>query len=148
MKAPSIEPQAANGVRINIGVRWSDMDAYGHINHGRTVTLLEEARVETVFKPGSPTGTLAAGAVVAALQVTYTRQLVHDDSPLQVLMWVSALRGADFTLSYELRPAGEDEASRPAVTASTQIVAFDIAAQRPRRLTARERAALQQWQRE
>ena len=148
MNASSNGVEAANGVRINVVVRWSDMDAYGHVNHSRTVTLLEEARVETVFKPGTPTGTLGAGAVVAALQVTYLRQLVHDDSPLQVLMWVSRLRGADFTLSYELRPAGEDESSRPAVTATTQIVAFDIAAQRPRRLTAVERSALREWQRD
>ena len=147
MNASSMGEGVTNGVRIDVTVRWSDMDAYGHVNHSRTVTLLEEARVETVFKPGSPTGTLGAGSVVAALQVTYLRQLVHDDSPLQVLMWVSRLRGADFTLSYELRPAGEDESSRPAVTATTQIVAFDIAAQRPRRLTAVERSALGQWQR-
>lgn len=136
------------GVRIDVPVRWSDMDAYGHVNHSRTVTILEEARVETVFKPGSPSGTLGAGAVVAELQVSYRRQLVHDDSPLQVLMWVSRLRAADFTLCYELRPRGEDESTRPAVTASTQIVAFDIAAQRPRRLSALERATLQQWRRE
>ena len=148
MNAPSIGERVTNGVRTNVMVRWSDMDAYGHINHSRTVTLLEEARVETVFKPGSPTGTLGAGAVVAALQVTFARQLVHDDSPLQVLMWVSRLRGADFTSSYELRPRGEDESIRPAVTASTQIVAFAIAAQRPRRLTAGEHEALQQWQRD
>lgn len=137
--------QVANGVRTSVVVRWSDMDAYGHVNHSRTVTLLEEARVETVFKPGSRTGTLGAGAVVAELQVKYNRQLVHDDSPLQVLMWVSRLRAADFTLCYELRPSGEDESSKPAVTASTQIVAFDIAAQRPRRLDEIERAALRHW---
>ena len=29
--------------------RWSDMDAYGHVNHANTVTLLEEARVELLF---------------------------------------------------------------------------------------------------
>lgn len=137
----------ANGVRTAVVVRWSDMDAYGHVNHSRTVTLLEEARVATVFKRGSPTGTLATGAVVAALQVNYHRQLLHQDSPLQVLMWVSRLRGADFTLCYELRPQGENESRRPAVTASTQIVAFDIAAQRPRRLSTVERTALQRWHR-
>lgn len=147
MSALSIGARPSAGIRTDVLVRWSDMDAFGHVNHGRTVTILEEARVATVFKPGSPTGTLGAGAVVATLQVSYLRQLVHDDSPLQVLMWVSRLRGADFTLSYELRPAGEDESTRAAVTASTQIVAFDLAAQRPRRLTTVERSALRQWQR-
>jgi len=148
VNAPMIDDRTTNGVRTNVVVRWSDMDAYGHVNHSRTVTLLEEARVETVFKPGTLTGSLGAGAVVAALQVNYCRQLVHDDAPLQVLMWVSRLRAADFTLCYEMRPDGEDESCKPAVTASTQIVAFDIAAQRPRRLTAVEREALEQWRRD
>ncbi|MGH8967810.1 MAG: acyl-CoA thioesterase, partial [Actinomycetes bacterium] len=29
--------------------RWSDMDVYGHVNHARTVTLLEEARIQLLF---------------------------------------------------------------------------------------------------
>ena len=33
---------SAPGFRTAVVVRWSDMDAYGHLNHARTVTLLEE----------------------------------------------------------------------------------------------------------
>jgi acyl-CoA thioester hydrolase len=34
---------------VEVAVRWSDMDSYGHVNHARTVTLLEEARTELFF---------------------------------------------------------------------------------------------------
>lgn len=130
------------GFRTSVVVRWSDMDAYGHLNHARTVTLLEEARVAMLFAPGRPASTLAAGVLVASLSVRYRGQLVHADSPLEVVMWVSRLRAADFDLAYELRPTGVGEDVAPAVSATTQLVAFDMATQRPRRFTPAEKAAL------
>lgn len=128
-----------------VPVRWSDMDAFGHVNHARTVTLLEEARVEWLFAPGSPTEHMAAGSVVADLHVTYRAQLVHTDSPLDVLLWISRLRAADAVVRYEVRPAAAAPDSAPAITASTQMVPFDMVAQRPRRFTPQERAALERW---
>lgn len=147
MNALAVDKQARNGVFSSVTVRWSDMDAYGHINHARVVTLLEEVRIDAILQPGSELAGLVSGAVVVSLQVNYHRQLRHADSPLEVQMWVSRLRAADFILCYELRPCGQDDACRPAVTASTQIGAFDVAAQRTRRLSAAEIAALKEWQR-
>ena len=135
------------GFRTAVVVRWSDMDAYGHLNHARTVTLLEEARVAVLFAPGQPLSSLAAGVLVASLSIRYHRQLVHADSPLEVSMWVSRLRGADCDLSYELRPAGVTDDVAPSVSAVTQLVAFDMAAQRPRRFTDGEKQALARAQR-
>lgn len=127
-----------------VSVRWSDMDAYGHVNHARTVTLLEEARVQWLFVPGSPTAAMAAGSVVADLHVRYRAQLAHTDSPLEVRTWISGLRAADAVVQYEVRPVATPDV-HPAVTASTQMVPFDLAAQRPRRFTDVERAALEAW---
>ncbi|GAB2925514.1 thioesterase family protein [Rhodococcus aerolatus] len=135
------------GFRTAVVVRWSDMDAYGHLNHARTVTLLEEARVAVLFAPGQPLATLAAGVLVASLSVRYAGQLVHADSPLEVEMWVSRLRAADFDLSYELRPTGVGVDVAPSVAAVTQLVAFDMATQRPRRFSAAEKQALAMAQR-
>ncbi|WAC57863.1 thioesterase family protein [Gordonia sp. SL306] len=42
-----------------VGVRWSDMDAFGHINHARMVTLMEEARIEWLLSAGA--GSEASG---------------------------------------------------------------------------------------
>ena len=135
------------GFHTKVGVRWSDMDVFQHINHARMVTLLEEARIPWLFEDGVPTVTLRDGAVIADLHVRYRGQLRHDDGPLDVLMWIDQIRAVDFTIDYEVRAGGADPASAPSIVASTQIAAFDIDTQRLRRLTAAEREYLERWQR-
>lgn len=130
-----------------VDVRWSDMDAYQHINHARMVTLLEEARIPWLMADGLPTQSLRNSAVIADLHVRYRGQLRHSDSPLDVLMWIDRLRAVDFTIAYEVRPRGASVETPAAVTASTQIAVFDIDTQRLRRLTADERAYLARWHR-
>jgi acyl-CoA thioester hydrolase len=123
----------------DVAVRWSDMDVYGHVNNARVVTLLEEARTELLFGEGARRGahTLAAGVVVVELSVRYRQPLVYSASPVQVRLWVSELLAASFALDYVVAgPVGD------AVTARTQLAAYDTAAQRPRRLTPAEREFL------
>jgi acyl-CoA thioester hydrolase len=123
----------------DVAVRWSDMDVYGHVNNARVVTLLEEARTELLFGEGARRGahTLAAGVVVVELSVRYRQPLVYSASPVQVRLWVSELLAASFALDYVVAGSVGD-----AVTARTQLAAYDTAAQRPRRLTPAERAFL------
>jgi acyl-CoA thioester hydrolase len=40
----------------DVPVRWSDMDAYGHVNNARFLTLYEEARVAMFFVGAASTG--------------------------------------------------------------------------------------------
>lgn len=123
------------------------MDAFQHINHARMVTLLEEARIPWLFEDSRPTVTLRDGAVIADLHVRYRGQLRHDDSPLDVFMWVEKVRAVDFTIAYEVRPRGAHLSVPPSIVASTQIAAFDIDTQRLRRLSVPEREYLESWQR-
>ncbi|MEV0293962.1 thioesterase family protein [Nocardia sp. NPDC050710] len=127
-----------------VEVRWSDMDVFQHVNHARMVTLLEEARIPWLFD-GQPTSTLREGCVLADLRVRYRGQLRHDDTPLDIAMWIEQLRAVDFTVGYEVRANGAALDSPPAVIASTQIAAFDIQTQRLRRLTDTERDYLAEW---
>jgi acyl-CoA thioester hydrolase len=129
----------------SVEVRWSDMDVFQHINHARMVTLLEEARIPWLFADDAPTVNLRAGCVLADLHVRYRGQLRHEDTPLDIAMWVEQVRAVDFTIGYEVRAAGAAPDSPPAVTATTQLAAFDIDAQRLRRLTAEERGYLRGW---
>lgn len=135
------------GFHAKVGVRWSDMDVFQHINHARMVTLLEEARIPWLFEDGRPTVTLRDGAVITDLHVRYRGQLRHSDGPLDVTMWIEQIRAVDFTIGYEVRAGGADPSSAPAIVASTQIAAFDIGTQRLRRLTAPEREYLGLWKR-
>lgn len=135
------------GYVVQVPVRWSDMDVYAHINHARMVTLLEEARIPWLFYDGRPTASLRAGCVVADLHVKYQMQLRHDEGPLEVTMYVEKVRAVDFVVGYEVRARDADPLSKPAVIATTQLVAFDVDNQRLRRLDADERGYLEEFKR-
>jgi acyl-CoA thioester hydrolase len=131
---------------VQIPLRWADMDAYRHVNHARTVTLLEEARVALVFHRAARDGAggWSDGLLVAALQVDYKRQIAYAGQTVRVSIWVDQVRAASFMLHYEVRtgPSIDDPV---AVIARTQMVPFDLAANRPRRLTGAEREFLACW---
>lgn len=135
----------AAGYVVKVPVRWSDMDVFAHINHARMVTLLEEARIPWLFYDGRPTADLRRGCVVADLHVKYQAQIRHDEGPITVTMFVERVRAVDFVVGYEVRPDGASPEDKPAVVASTQLVAFDVDAQRLRRLSAQERAYLESF---
>ncbi|AQA04418.1 thioesterase [Mycobacterium sp. MS1601] len=127
-----------------IGVRWSDIDMYQHVNHATMVTILEEARVPFLTPAFGPTIT-TVGLLIAEVKVSYKGQLRLIDSPLQVTIWVNRLRAVDFTLGYEVRSVSADPDSRPAVIAETQLAAFDIDEQKLVRLSPTHREYLERW---
>ncbi|WP_030314425.1 acyl-CoA thioesterase [Streptomyces sp. NRRL B-3229] len=116
-------------------LRWSDMDAYGHVNNAVFVRYLEEARIDFLFRPEKD---FRQGSVVARHEIDYKRQLVHRHHPVDIELWVSQIRAASFTISYEVK---DDDLVY--VRASTVVVPFDFEAQRPRRITAEEREFLE-----
>ena len=125
-----------------VRVRWSDLDAFGHVNNARTVTLLEEARVDWLFTEGSQlgAGSLTQGIVVSRLDVSYRRPIGFGQ-PVEVSMGVVHLRAGSVTVDYRLTATGE-----LAATASTDLVPVDPVTFRPRRWTAPESAFLAAYQ--
>jgi acyl-CoA thioester hydrolase len=136
------EGSRVSAYATEIAVRWSDMDAFGHVNNASFVTLLEEARTELLFGAGAQAGAagLARGVVVARLSVRYRRPLVYSGAPAALRLWVSELRAASFDLDYEVRDGRSGEV---VATARTQLVPYDLAAARPLRITDLERAFLE-----
>lgn len=122
----------------DVRVRWSDLDAFGHVNNARTVTLLEEARVDWLFIEAARHGVnrLTRGIVVSSLSVDY-RKPIPFGVPVSVAMRVTTLANASFTIGYTLHAGGE-----VAATASTVLVPVDPATFRPRRLDPDERTFL------
>ena len=118
---------------VAVPMRWSDMDAYGHVNNVVFLGYFEMARVDLFFERASleeRTG-LRRGTVVAEHQISYKRPVVYSAQPLEVQIWVSAVRAAAFTCHYEAFDHGQ-----LAVTGSTLLVPYDFSIARPRRLTA------------
>nr|WP_064570848.1 thioesterase family protein [Gordonia sp. LAM0048] len=130
-----------------VGVRWSDMDAFGHINHARMVTLMEEARIAWLLSAGEDYAPLITSAMIVHVDIRYQAQLRHDDSPLRIGMWIKGFRSVDFTIGYEIRSAGAEADSRPACVASTQMAVVDIEKHTLRRLTPAEKDYLSAWSR-
>ncbi|MFE4758771.1 acyl-CoA thioesterase [Streptomyces mirabilis] len=118
-------------------LRWADMDAYGHVNNVVFLRYLEEARIDFLFRPEKD---FKQGSVVARHEIDYKRQLVHRHTPVDVELWVTQIRAASFTIAYEVK-----DPDQVYVTASTVIVPFDFATQRPRRITAEEREFLESY---
>ncbi|SDC63542.1 acyl-CoA thioester hydrolase [Sanguibacter gelidistatuariae] len=149
--------------RLNVPVRlrWSDLDAYGHVNNVEMFRLLEEARITAFWRhreadPGLewPTAVLDSGpeadshTFVARQEIEYLRPLGFTRDPITVQMWIGHIGGASLEVCYEVfDPDGADGRSGPArdekpyARASTTIVVVDAATQAPRRITATERGA-------
>lgn len=121
-------------------LRWSDLDAYGHVNNARIVTLYEEARVALMFVDARQQGltSFEAGVVIARHEIDYLRPIDYDtgaatatDLPsVRIELWVEQIARSRFTIGYELFAAG-----RVAGRARSVLVTFDLAGGRPRRLT-------------
>jgi acyl-CoA thioester hydrolase len=125
----------------NCALRWSDLDAYGHVNNARFLTLYEEARVAMMFIAAREAGltSFEEGIVVARHEVDYLRPVDYGD-PVRIEVWIEDMRSSRFTVGYELYD-GELLASR----ARSVLVPYDLAKQRPRRLTTSEQDFLKPW---
>ncbi len=140
------------GVRVDVALRWGDMDAYGHVNNVRVAALLEEARVHAF---GVPAGTGAASpeapvslldgvpgtvqTLIAEHRIRYRRPLEFRTVPARVWVWVAAVKGASVEVAYSIRD-GVD--GTECVTASTTMVFVDSATGRPLRLSPAQRESL------
>ncbi|MEU6287207.1 acyl-CoA thioesterase [Streptomyces sp. NPDC005047] len=118
-------------------LRWADMDAYGHVNNVVFLRYLEEARIDFLFRPEKD---FKQGSVVARHEIDYKRQLVHRHHPVDIELWVTEIKAASFTLTYEVK-----DGDVVYVRASTVIVPFDFQTQMPRRITAEEREFLREY---
>ncbi|MEU6125805.1 thioesterase family protein [Streptomyces sp. NPDC047123] len=123
-------------------LRWSDMDAFGHVNNVVFLRYLEEARIDFMFRlaPGDGSPSFSGGSVVARHEIDYVRPLVHRHAPVTIESWVTKIGAASLTIAYEIK-----DAEQVYVRAATVVVPFDLEAQRPRRISAEERSFLQKY---
>jgi acyl-CoA thioester hydrolase len=112
-------------------MRWSDMDAYGHVNNTAYLAYLEQARVSMFFDRYD--GSFSAGTVVKHHEITYLRPVVYHPEPLRLELWVDQIRAASFRVQYDVY-----DRDTVAAQAATRLVTFDFTTDRPRRITPAE----------
>ena len=126
---------------FDVALRWSDLDAYGHVNNARFLTIYEEARVAMFFVGARAhgLGSFEEGIVIARHEIDYLKPVDYGD-PVRIEMWISELRAAAFTVSYEMF---DDDvlASR----AKSVCVPYNLEQGFPRRLSDAERDFLKPY---
>ena len=131
-------------IHVPIPLRWSDFDAYAHVNNAEMLRLLEEARIQAFWRPdegvaGSATAVLDArpGAEVISLiarqEIEY---LAIPTDPIRAAAYFTiALHGRPSPAGLSARAAEElgklrlDEGD----TAAARRLAAQLLAQRPER---------------
>lgn len=135
------EPLPQTRFTAEVVLRWGDMDAYGHVNNVQFHRLLEEARIRAFsewFHASGGDSMLRSGVLLARQEIEFLEQLNYRPEPVAIEMWVTHLGGASWDMGYEIRD-GDALYAR----AESTLVAFDLAAQRPRSLSRDERSALE-----
>jgi acyl-CoA thioester hydrolase len=106
-------------LNLNIPLRWSDFDAYAHVNNAEMLRLLEEARIQAFWRPddgaepSEATAVLDArpGAEISALiarqEIEYLAPIPYMRAPIDIEMWIGRMGGASLEICYEIySPAG------------------------------------------
>ena len=132
-------------LHIAIALRWSDFDAYAHVNNAEMLRLLEEARIQAFWRPdegveGSPTAVLDArpGAetisLIARQELEYLAPIPYMRTPIDIEMWIGRIGGASLEINYELY-SPEGVVPRVLYTrAATTLVMVTAATGRPQRI--------------
>jgi acyl-CoA thioester hydrolase len=140
-------------LHVPIKLRWSDLDAYGHVNNAAMLTLLEESRI-SVFWHGdlgvdgvqdAAASTTDAGpggdtlTLIARQEVEYLAPIPYLREPLDVQLWIGRMGGASLDVCYEVCSPQGSETSVLYARAQSAIVLVDSTTLRPRRMTDGER---------
>ena len=107
--AEPLRPLAGDGVRgrearLPLAVRWSDLDAYGHVNNVKFYDYVQQARIALINQSVQwPAESLW---MVARQDVRYRAPLDHRLTPYEVATWVTAVGNRSFTVAAEIRDPG------------------------------------------
>lgn len=136
-------------------MRWSDMDAYGHVNNVEVLRMLEEARILAFGPPG---GTGAPGvqppialfntvpgntqSLVSEHRIKYLAPLEYRNIPADVDIWVSSLKAASLGISYLV---SDPVTGVQCVKAETTLAFVDGTSGRLQRVSDEQRQLIGPW---
>lgn len=123
-------------------VRWDDLDAMGHVNNAKYLTLAQEARFEWSFMQHHSKGEIPGlmEMVVAKAEVDFYKPINLGGIFVDVELWVEKIGNSSFVMVYEIRN-GVELCAR----LKTVQVGVDSAASKSRPLTDSERKFLEQY---
>ncbi len=110
--------------RIKFKVRFSDLDAMGHVNNSTFLTYLEEARI-AYFNDvlALPKDSLDFGALIARIEIDYLHQISIGDE-LEILTRISEFGNKSATVENIILIINNQK-ELSAATAVTKLVYYD-----------------------
>lgn len=138
---------------LNVPMRWSDLDAYGHVNNARMLTILEEARIKTFWagnygddfdapELAEAAKVLGGGEgvhmLVAGQRIEYVRPLEWTGADLKIRIWLGTIGGASLEVCYEVI----DHIGELAAKATTSMVLVNSESGTPQRIPTEQRERL------
>ena len=121
-----------------VEIRWSDVDAYQHVNNAVSATSLEECRDEWVERALGDAGD-SWDLVLARVAIDFRRELRLEDEEVVVSCTLERIGNSSLTLREQVRTRDGDLAAE----AEAVLVARDRELGRSRTLTDAEREAFE-----
>jgi acyl-CoA thioester hydrolase len=123
-------------IRIDIELRWRDLDFLGHLNQAVYHELLEEGRGALFEQLGALDGGFFF--VLARVELDHRQEIRRDHGPVTVALRVEAVGRSSVSVAHEIVRAD----GAVAAEGRSVLVAWDRDARRSRPLTDAERSAL------
>lgn len=95
------EPTTGNVFRMPIALRWSDLDAFNHVNNARYLTFLEQARIEWFETLPEPWMTDDVAPVVANATLNFKRPIEYPAS-IAVELFTERLGNTSVTIGHRI----------------------------------------------
>lgn len=86
-----------------VALRWSDMDALGHINNSEYLRYFEQARIEFFADADVPR---ECGLLVARHEIDYRRPMPYRREPVSLPTWIDKIGTTSFTFGHEVSADG------------------------------------------
>lgn len=129
--------------RVLVPLRWSDMDAFGHVNNVSFLRLLEDARVLSMSRWfGDGLSVVERSVLVARNEIEYHTPLEYRLEPVEIDIWVTKIGGAGYELAYVVGDPPEVGEQQQYAVAATTMACYDFATDSARRIAPSEREAL------
>lgn len=124
-------------------VRWDDLDAFGHLNNAKYLTLIQEARFQWAYSEttaGNKTPAMVE-MVVGRAEIDFVAAIYEGGRNYDVHLWVESLGNASFVMQYEI--IGDNGKVHARI--KTVQVAISLETKKSRPLTDMEREFLSRY---
>ncbi|HEY7796444.1 MAG TPA: thioesterase family protein [Microbacteriaceae bacterium] len=118
-------------MKIEVFLRWSDVDRFGHVNNAVMATIFEEARARFFYSDPTGTNLLDKGVVVASQSLDYKKPIFYSTEPLTVDVNVTQIGNSSFELGYSVAQSGQPNLASGVST----MVVVDEQSAKPKRLS-------------